>query len=1219
MDDSGQHRPVTSKSVPASTRLEDPSRKGTTRTAKSAPFNPCPSREGPYSTVFSVSRPMDPLMWLVGLLALSGDVETNPGPTTQTLTCDMCSTEITGRQTSYKCNSSPSHWVHKHCTTLIRNTDYTPTWKCNIHNQQNNTITDQHHQLTDNSNNMQQNLNINQPHSINNNKTQQQINSKKTITIIQININGLTTKIHELKNLTDNTKIDIITIQETKLKPTHRTPYLKDYTAIRTDRTYKNGGGLMTYIKNDIIFTELKTPHTTNNKLTELQHIKIHLANHKHLNIFNIYIPPRDTTNPDHSNSQEDITNCMTHILNTNNTILTGDFNAHHTLWHSPTTDNRGTLIADLINSSNQIVLNTNTPTRIPTNRNQQATSPDISTASNTIYNNITWSTLNALNSDHNPIKISYNTKTKFRLIQHRRSYTNYRNADWQGFTNSIENALTDTTDVTDVHKSNKILTLLLLDADKHYIPKGKIRPNNPLLPENIRAQIKERDIIKANDPTDNRLEHLNKDISQAIQTHRSGIWKEHLDGHWDHRRNTHILWKTINRLSNKKPTPITNNTITFKNYTAITPKQKANQFTKQFTNITKHKTKTHYRKIHRKIESLPTTPIKITIAQTSAALKSTKNTNSTGPDGLNIRHLKHLGPKGLDYLTKILNLSLNKNIIPQIWKLAKIIPIPKPNKDPHQGSSYRPISLLSPTAKLLEKIILPYITNNIPSIYHQHGFKAKHSTTTALHQLTNHITTGFNQKKPPHRTITIALDMSQAFDTVNHYTLIEKLINTNTPNLITRFIANYIRGRKAFTQYKNKNSFKKQFKAGVPQGGVLSPTLFNIYMSDLPTPPRDIHVTTYADDITIYSSDKNYTIAQQRLQPYLEDVQTWTKANDLKLNASKTMTTLFTPDPAEYRDELSLQLDNTRLPTIRNPKILGLTFDPKLTFNEHIKTSKDKAEKTINILKALTSTHWGKNKETLTNTYKTVTRPILEYAGTIYAPIISDKQLTALQVTQNQGLRIATGCTSDTNINHIHDETKILPIEKHLRLHSSQLRQKASHPDHPLHRLTTQPQPPRLKKKTIFNNNQYTLNIDPDPTHAIDENTIKRNMKTIHTTIVQDHLSNRPINKLLNRPPPDIDKKEETLPHSTRRKLSQLRTNKSPLLMTYLHKIDPANHPAANCPLCNDPNHDSLHLFNCPDIPTTLTVWDLWTDPAGVAALLDVWGEKLGGPRAGV
>ena len=380
----------------ASTRLEDPSKKGTSPNRSGRPNRhqslPAPRERGLIQPFFSVSRPMDPLMWLAGLLALSGDVETNPGPSTQTWTCDMCSTEITRRQNSYRCNSSPSHWVHEHCTTLRRNTDYTPTWKCTIHNQQNNTITDQHHQLTNN-NNMQQNLNINQPHSINNNITQQQINSKKTITIIQININGLTTKIHELKNLTDNTKIDIITIQETKLKPTHRTPYLKDYTAIRTDRTYKNGGGLMTYIKNDIIFTELKTPHTTNHKLTEVQHIKIHLANHKHLNIFNIYIPPRDTTNPDHSNSQEDITNCMTHILNTNNTVLTGDFNAHHTLWHSPTTDNRGTLIADLINSSNQIVLNTNTAKRIPTNRNHQATSPDISTASNTIYNNMTWST----------------------------------------------------------------------------------------------------------------------------------------------------------------------------------------------------------------------------------------------------------------------------------------------------------------------------------------------------------------------------------------------------------------------------------------------------------------------------------------------------------------------------------------------------------------------------------------------------------------------------------------------------------------------------------------------------------------------------------------------------------------------------------------------------------------------------------------------------------
>src|SRR6476619_4847703 len=100
------------------------------------------------------------------------------------------------------------------------------------------------------------------------------------------------------------------------------------------------------------------------------------------------------------------------------------------------------------------------------------------------------------------------------------------------------------------------------------------------------------------------------------------------------------------------------------------------------------------------------------------------------------MRHLKHLGPLAINSLPEMFNLSLNQNIIPQIWKLAKIIPISKPNKDPGLGTSYRPISLLSPIAKIMAKIILPYITANIPNNPHQHGFKTHH-TTPPPHQLT--------------------------------------------------------------------------------------------------------------------------------------------------------------------------------------------------------------------------------------------------------------------------------------------------------------------------------------------------------------------------------------------------------------------------------------------------------------------------------------------------
>ena len=138
-------------------------------------------------------------------------------------------------------------------------------------------------------------------------------------------------------------------------------------------------------------------------------------------------------------------------------------------------------------------------------------------------------------------------------------------------------------------------------------------------------------------------------------------------------------------------------------------------------------------------------------------------------------------------------------------------------------------------------------------------------------------------------------------------------------------------------------------------------------------------------------------------------------KNNNLKLNANKTQATLFAPDPAEYSKSLNLYIDNNLLATNPFPKILGLNFDPKLTFSEHIKYTKTKAYKTIKIYKALTGTSWGKNRETIINTNKSITRPILEYACSTWAPIISTTNYNHLQIVQNQIARIATVHTTDT------------------------------------------------------------------------------------------------------------------------------------------------------------------------------------------------------------
>ena len=207
-----------------------------------------------------------------------------------------------------------------------------------------------------------------------------------------------------------------------------------------------------------------------------------------------------------------------------------------------------------------------------------------------------------------------------------------------------------------------------------------------------------------------------------------------------------------------------------------------------------------------------------------------------------------------------MLKTALKINIIPHIWKLANTVPI---KKDTDNGTSCRPISLLPVIAKTLEKSLLPYITANIPNT----PTAKQHSTLTALHTLNSTVGKGFNQMAPPARTITVALDMSKAFDI---QTLIRKLLHTKITGTIIKFIANYIKGRKAFTTCRNYTSSQRQLKTGVPQGGLLSPTLFSIYTSDIPPPRAPVQVMVYADDITITSTQTSTNAAKKYIQPYL-------------------------------------------------------------------------------------------------------------------------------------------------------------------------------------------------------------------------------------------------------------------------------------------------------------------------------------------------------------
>ena len=241
---------------------------------------------------------------------------------------------------------------------------------------------------------------------------------------------------------------------------------------------------------------------------------------------------------------------------------------------------------------------------------------------------------------------------------------------------------------------------------------------------------------------------------------------------------------------------------------------------------------------------------------------------------------------------------ALNTNIIPHTWKLVNIFPIPKSIKDMDKCTSYRPISLLSVIAKTLGKSLLPYITTNIPNTPTQHGYKTQHYSDGTTHRK-QHLAKGFNQMAPSALTITVAVDMNKAFDTINMHTFIRRLLQTKISGTIIKLIANYIKGHKAYTTYRNHTSSQRQIKTGVPQGGVLSPTLFNIYTTAIPPSRAPVQVMVYSDDITIISTHASASAAKKCIQPYLHTGFAWTQQNNITLNPHKTTCTLVTPDPA--------------------------------------------------------------------------------------------------------------------------------------------------------------------------------------------------------------------------------------------------------------------------------------------------------------------------------
>ena len=188
------------------------------------------------------------------------------------------------------------------------------------------------------------------------------------------------------------------------LSPKAETPKVHNFTTVHTDRSHKTGGGLITFTTTDI-------PSTINTHNTELQMVKVHTNNTKHITIANIHIPPRDSTSTHYKTVNTDIQHCIQNITNIPHSVLIEDVNAYSTHWHPYTDDHKGQPIADVISNADHRTLNTDTPIRVSNSTLQQTSSPDITTVYNIPYNRTLCTTQHALSPDQLPLITTINIR----------------------------------------------------------------------------------------------------------------------------------------------------------------------------------------------------------------------------------------------------------------------------------------------------------------------------------------------------------------------------------------------------------------------------------------------------------------------------------------------------------------------------------------------------------------------------------------------------------------------------------------------------------------------------------------------------------------------------------------------------------------------------------------------------------------------------------------
>lgn len=861
--------------------------------------------------------------------------------------------------------------------------------------------------------------------------------------IICINVNSII-KIDRRYNLNDflkNNEPDIALLSETKLNKFHK-PTFKNYKIIRSDRENKKGGGCAILIKEKYNY---QTFTINNLKYLEVTGIVITGAVSKNkIHIFSAY------NKSGRVNYSADL-NTIMQLVGNNPIVLGGDLNSRDPEFGDKYTNTSGRRLYQWLTNEGLKYNVSQVPTYRPTREDSYLDFFLVSNSLNIEFDKLHPYFLKTIDyeSDHKAVEIiltdqaisrsqpivlndfSNTNLLKFHQIINQKVEENQLNPNRNLSNDEITEAAID-------------ISKILEEAMEKAVPKITLRERGMIpLPDNILNLIAEKKRIRRRfHRTQNpifraQIKNITKIISDQIQWHHIKHWEntfnnikmnndtfKKLKNLAGVKRNFNIPFLQDGNVVYDQPEQIVNilanqfeavhrqnqslgnhqqNEIVNKIIPTIANKPQIFQFTSKFNSL-KSQTEDQ-NNVHNSF---------MNVNELEIILKSRNNKKSAGNDQIPMYLLKKIPLLMKKQIVILFNNMFNNAFIPITWKQAKICAILKPSKKPMSPTSYRPISLISNISKLYEvfvqRKIVDHLEENKTLNPNQFGFRRGYSVNHALTIFNSDVANNLNNKSG---TIAVGIDTEKAFDTTWQNGIIYKMKEKfKFPDHLCKIVHNYLQDRTFYVEVNKSKSCVKQIAEGVPQGSILGPTLFNIFLADLPNPQGITKTLVYADDILVYASHPILSKAMKAVNDYLLEYHEFTNNWKIKTNIQKCETIKITNSDCYKNNKklkVEIKLGNSEINNVNTIKYLGLNISKNFKFKNHIKITINKCKKAIGMFFKILSRKSKLDNKIKIIFYKQIIRSIISHAFPTWFNI-NPLDMEIIRKYERKCLRLCTG-----------------------------------------------------------------------------------------------------------------------------------------------------------------------------------------------------------------